>query len=186
VSLAPPARPHPAGAYDEVRDRWTRSDRIIVVKSLDTTLQVYGTFFSLDFISAVVARRAQLFQLPERDRGALEAGLRAEVSKGHLFLISAAASDWSWNDLERRDSVWRIALLNDRGEQVSALEIKAEKITATTLELFPYVNSFHRVYTLRFPLALPDGRPLVREDAREVVLLFAGPLGQARLRWRLR
>ena len=64
--------------------------------------------------------------------------------------------------------------------------IQAERrVTATVVELFPYVTEFFRTYTLRFPLTLPDGRPLLRGGEEQLTLLFTGPLGRAELVWRL-
>ena len=183
-SLAPPPARHSASDYREVRQRWTRSARII--KTLDTTLHVFATLFSLDFASAYLAKRTEVFRLGDAERDALGRELADAADRFYSFFVSAATDDFQWNDFARKESVWHLLLRNDRGEQVSPLEIHADKITPTATELFPYVGPFHRVYRVRFPAKLPDGRPLARGDTQSLSLVFTGPLGQADLKWRLR
>jgi hypothetical protein len=184
VSLAPPAATVKASDYDGVRDRWTRSSRII--KKLDTTLRVYATLFSPEVDAAYVARRAQMFKLPPADRDSLARELARQWTESFVFLISAATIDSSWNDFDRKRSVWRVSLATDHGDQVAASSIRGETIDATLKELFPFIERFHRAYTVRFPKLLPDGSPLVDSNTRELRLRFAGPLGQTDLVWRLR
>lgn len=184
VSLAPPEVAHSASDYSEVRQRWTRSGRII--RTLDTTLHVFATLLSPDFTSAYVARRAELFHLSNTDRAALSAALAEDTSRHYVFFVSAATDDWKWNDFDSKSSVWHLVLLTDLGDQVAPAQIPGDSITPTVTELFPYVGAFHRIYWVRFPKNLPDGRPLVRSETRSLRLLFAGPLGQTELEWRFR
>lgn len=184
VSLAPPAVKVKASDYDAVRDRWTRSSRII--KKLDTTLRVHATLFSPEVNAAYVARRAEMFKLPPTDRDNLARELERQWTESFVFLVSAATIDSNWNDFDRKRSVWRVSLASDHGDQVAASRIRGETIDATLKELFPFIERFHRAYTVRFPKLLPDGAPLVDSNTRELRLRFAGPLGQTDLVWRLR
>lgn len=185
VSLAPPSRPPQASEYSEIQSRWTRSARVI--KALDTSLDVHATLFSPEFAAAYLARRSQMFRLTPADQAREERQLREETESGYTFFVTAASHDWNWIDFERPGSVWRLSLANANGEQVTPSQIRLERqVTATTMELFPQVADFHRVYTVRFPQALPDGRSLLRGDGQRLVLRFAGPLGHAELVWRFR
>ena len=60
------------------------------------------------------------------------------------------------------------------------------EITPIIVDLFPYVGRFHRVYRVRFPKTLPDGRPLRRSETRRLSIRCAGPLGRAELVWQIR
>jgi hypothetical protein len=185
VSLEPPRVDYTHKDYERVRERWTR--RALILKALDTTLQVHATFYSADFAAAFVAENAHLFKLPAAERANLARKMEEERNKTHTFFISAETSDYRWNDFDRSESIWRIALLNDRGEQVSTVDIKRPRdITATLMELFPFIGGFSRVYTIRFPSRLPDGRPLLGADANKAILRFSGPLGCGELSWHLR
>jgi len=183
LSLDPP-RPAPdQDDYPDIRARWTRSARII--KQLDTTLRVHATCFAPEFIAAYVARRAHVFKLPPAERMKLARQLDEEWSKSYVFLVAAATVDFSWNDFDHKNTVWRVALVAGKDEVVPS-EIRRERVSATTRELFPFVGRFYEVYTFRFPKTLADGRPLVHGGTETLVLRLAGPLGHAELEWRLR
>jgi hypothetical protein len=185
VSLAPAARRYTARDYDGLRDRWTRSGRII--KQLDTSLHVHATFLSHELGVAQAAKLAALFHLSREEQAKLERGFEERARTSHAFFLGTATADYRWNDFERKDSVWQLRLVGGEGEQVAPIEIKAERdVSATVTELYPYVEDFYRVYTVRFPLLLPDGRPLVRSGTEELTLVLAGALGKAELVWRLR
>ncbi|MCC6751006.1 MAG: hypothetical protein IT371_25340 [Deltaproteobacteria bacterium] len=185
VSLTPPTAGYGPNDYPEVLGRWTRNARVL--KQLDTALDAHATIFSPDFISAYVARRARIFKLPREQHWRLEQELLAQWRDSIPVVVSAATHDRSWNDFHRKNSVWRIALVNDRNEQVDAKEIRQEpQISATIAELFPYVDRFSQFYWLRFPRVLPDGRPFLAAEARQLTLRFAGPLGLAELTWLLK
>lgn len=184
VQLGPPkARPR-AEDYRDHRDRWTRSGRII--KELDTTLRVHATCVSPEFIAAYVTRRGHLFRLPSSDQQQLERELRAEWDKAYVFYVAAATINFGWNDFDRQRSVWRVALANSRGQEVTADDVRSEEINATVSSLFPFVGRFHRFYTFRFPKTLADGTPLLDGSSERFALRFSGPLGQTELVWRLK
>jgi hypothetical protein len=172
-------------SYEKTRERWTRDVRL--TKALDTSLSVWATLFTPEFTSAYVKRRTEMFKLTGAEQAALERQVRDDAGSGYYFFVAAAAHDYNWVDFEQPRSVWRVALLNSKGEQVAASRIELERrVTATVVELFPYVTEFYRTYTVRFPLTLPDGRPLLRGGSEEeLTLRFAGPLGHAELRWKL-
>jgi hypothetical protein len=183
LSLDPP-RPAPGQEdYPDIRTRWTRSARII--KQLDTTLRVHVTCFAPEFISAYVARRAHLFKLSPAEKTELARQLDEEWSNSFVFLVAAATVDFSWNDFDHKNTVWRVALVAGKNE-VTPSEIRRERVSATTRELFPFVGRFYEVYSFRFPKTLADGRPLVHGGTEALVLRLAGPLGNAELEWRLR
>lgn len=185
VSLAPASGKISHEDYDKLRGRWTRGTKII--KQLDTTLHLHATFFAPEFSAAYVARQAHTFKLPAEKRAALAARLRKEWSESYPFFIAAATMDYNWNNFERKNPTWSLSLVNDKGEQVAPVEVKVEReITPIIVDLFPFVGRFHRVYWVRFPKTLPDGRPLRRSETRRLSIRCAGPLGRAELVWQIR
>lgn len=186
VSLAAPKRAPRASDYEEILATWTRSEKVISFKHLDTTLRVHATCFSPRFIAAYVARYAHLFRLSGRDRAAMERDLMAVWSRSLYFMVAASTTQTDWNDFEKEASVWRVSLVNDAEQQVTARRIEVKrKVTETTRDFFPYVGHFHRVYFFEFPRAQVDGRPIIGASTRSVTLRFNSPLGEAKLTWNL-
>jgi hypothetical protein len=184
VSLAPPVERFAATDYDRVRGRWTRGEGVI--KGLDTTLQVNATMLAPELIAAQVPFQAHLFKLSAEEREKLRATLEHDWSSSFPFFVAAATSHWRWNDFERKQSVWHIALVNSSGEEVAPSSVVAfSEITPTITSLYPYTGLFARAYVLRFPKQLPDGRPLAPPGTHRLTLRFAGPLGIAELVWKL-
>jgi hypothetical protein len=185
VSLGPPKARVTHESYDELLERWTRQQKVI--KKLDTTLRIHAVCFSPEFVAGYTAKRAQIFKLPPNERAALARQLKEEWSRSYPFLVAMATQDYSWNDLDRKGSVWKVMLANDKKQAVAPSQITAEReISPTISEIFPFVGRFHRVYHLRFPKTLPDGSPLVSAETALLALRLAGPLGHAELTWRLR
>jgi hypothetical protein len=187
VSFAPPDHTIVENEYERLLERWTRRASVLKIKELDTTLKVNATCFSPEFEAVYVARTAHIFRYPSAERGALTARLRKDDETSLTFFMAAATTDTRWNDFDRKESVWRVALANDRGEEVTPLSVTLERVnTATITELFPYVESFYNAYRLRFPRTFPDGRPLITDETQRITLRIAGPLGVAELVWRFR
>lgn len=187
VSLKPPEKRARADDYDDQLQRWTRNEKIINLVRLDTPLRVFATFFAPEFADAHVARHEDLFKISGRERNAMLRGFAQAFKDHYTFVVFAATTDRKWNDLHKKDSVWRLALVNDMRQQVSPTDVKRHlNITETTRNLYPHVEPFYQMYTLRFPRLQVDGRPLVSSSTRSLTLRFAGPLGMTALVWRLR
>ena len=187
VSLKPPAKHLRADDYDGQLSRWTRNEKIINLVRLDTPLRVHATLFSPEFVDAYVARHEDLFKISGRERDAMLRGYAQAFKEYFTLVVFAATTDRKWNDLHKKDSVWRVALVNDMRQQVAPIMVKRHlTITETTRVLFPQVEPFYQMYTLRFPRLQEDGRPLVSAGTRSLTLRFAGPLGKTELVWRLR
>ena len=187
VNIAPTTHQYGQGAYTRVLTHWTRQTKIIKLERLDTTLRVHSTCLSPDFIAAYVARYEHLFKLPRRERNRISKEMNDTWKESYAFTVAAATTDHRWNDLDKKRSIWRVALINDLQQQVAPLEVTAKKINTVTIkEMFPYVGDFYRFYRIRFPRKLSDGTELIRKDTRYIAIRFAGPLGKTELVWRLR
>ena len=184
VSLQPPKQAFMKDDYEKLLSRWTRYAQII--KQLDTTLRVHATFQSPEFIAAYTARWAHVFKLPWNEQQMMARRMNEEWQQWYPFVIAAATMDYDWNDFERKETVWRVTLENDKKDQLIATKLEVRKVINVTIrDFFPYVGRFHRVYDFHFPKTLPDGRPLVRSDTKKLLLRFTGPLGHAELIWRI-
>ena len=83
--------------------------------------------------------------------------------------------------------MWRIALVDDKGNQETTRDVKASG-TRRELEavFYPYITIFSRGWRLRFPRNRADGTPMVGPDTRSLTLRIAGPQGVVDLTWQLR
>jgi len=97
---------------------------------------------------------------------------RAEAAAGEDFVVSFYTADPRANDLDARQSIWRIAVQLDH-EDLLASRVTALEPDATLRQLFPYVGPFEVVYRVTFPRR-PDGELA----GRPFVLLLASALGQ--------
>lgn len=184
VSLSPPKTRPKSADYGDVLETWTRHGR--VVRQLDTPLNVYATLFSPTYAAAYAARYVDLFKLPAPRRQALERELEQGWNERFELVFAAATHDIAWNDFHRKRSAWRIALVNDRGDEVEPVSIEREKRSPTWEVLYPYVEGFYELYRVRFPRQTAAGQPLVTGGTRHLALRFAGALGHVDLIWRLR
>lgn len=186
VTLENPQHPWTAANYYRALERWTRGESITILRELNTTLRVHATLFSPEFITAYVDKRRKLFKLPRREVRELVARLDKLWEESYPLVMITATHDARWNDFEERKSTWRVWLANNRGERVAPVSIvPRRRLGQTETTLFPHLDHFYHYYEVRFPRVLPDGRPLVRPDTSRLILFVTGPLGVARLVWRL-
>ena len=188
VDLSQTPRSYAPSDYRTVLARWTR--RALITREFDTSLDVAATFKSNDFRWAYAVRYAAQFQLSTADQDRLLKRQLAELDAAHELIVSATATRFEWIDFHKKDSVWRITLLDDRGHELAPLEIRKLRTPTAELEAFfppstrsQPVASFYTTYLLRFPRKLPDGTPLDLETAGKITLRFAGVLGAAELNW---
>lgn len=171
--------------YGKVLDHWTREGRVL--HEVDTALEVGATYKSWDFRAAYVERSAALFKLPDARRRELAARERAAWQGAHEFFVAAATHKEQWNDLDKKKSTWRVALLCDDRQEAEPIRIERyKKIDATVEELFPYTNTFSIAYKIEFPRKMSDGTAICGPGTEHMVLRFAGPLGTLEMKWDLR
>jgi hypothetical protein len=191
VDFGQSPRSYAPSDYRTVLARWTR--RALITRDFDTTLDVAATLKSYDFRWAYSVRYAAQFQLSTADQDKLLKGQMAELDTAHEFVVSAAATRFEWIDFHKKDSVWRVRLLDDRGNELAPMEIRRLKTPVAELEAFfppstrsQPMASFYTTYLIRFPKKLPDGAPVDLEHAGKLTLRFAGVLGAAELNWLLK
>lgn len=150
----PPPMDSDAGmesAYQQSLERATRSQGIY--DNLDTRLFVHATIESPAFMEARVKRAARFRAMPlEEETAAMEAE-RQRLKDVVEFHVAVHANDPKMDDLDRRDSMWRLALMSG-GKEYAPLSI--ERIGRTTTEqrsLYSYMESFWVGYRVRFPKA---------------------------------
>ncbi len=184
VSLEPPGQPISHKEYVDELKRWSRHGQIFF--DFDAALQVDATFKSVEFRQAYASQWIELYHVSPTRAGEARQQILDDGGQSYEFFLSTAAHYQELNDFSRR-SVWRVALVNDDGNEVlpvtvDALRDKRDMYAA----FFPYISVFARTWRVRFPRALPDGKPLISSGTKVVTLRLSGPPGSVDLAWKLR
>jgi hypothetical protein len=193
ASCAPPAvqlrrgpREYVADDYDVVLRRWTRSQGLVALNAIDTSLLATATFESWDFRWAYITRYADDYRLTVDQRHELLQQALAQTEEYHQFYLALHASRMHWADLDGDNPAWIVRLIDDQGNETAPAEIKRiRKPAPTELAYFPYTTPWRTCYRLRFAVRTLDGRPTIAESARWLGLRFAGAQGSQRLVWEI-
>lgn len=166
--------------YLAVHDAWTRHAKL--VQDVGTVMEVWATFKSWDFRQAYIAKYAKAYDLPEGERETLAKGQQdAARAVYEIHLVAQSTTD-KWNDLERRNSPWRITLLDGTGAELSPASIKVEKFPEIyESEFFPSRTPFSKTYTVRF--LHPEGDAFVGPVSGRLTLRLDSPLGKVEAVW---
>ncbi|MFO1520359.1 MAG: hypothetical protein U1F57_11975 [bacterium] len=99
-----------------------------------------------------------------------------EGEKGPEFLVILSTYSRKWNDLDSKDSIWRLRLENggETYEPVSISLLKTNPIDAT---FYPYIYPWSKVYSVLFP------KGAVTSSSSDYKLTLFGVKGQQTLHW---
>lgn len=169
--------------YLPVHDAWTRHAKL--VHDVGTVMEIWATFKSWDFRQAYIAKYAKAYDLPEGERETLAKGQQDAARSVYEVHVVAQSTTDKWNDLERRNSPWRLTLLDGTGAELSPASIKVEKFPELyESEFFPSRTPFSKTYTVRF--LHPEGDAFVGPVSGRVILRLDSPLGKVEAIWEAR
>ena len=157
------------------------SDHVEVYDLLDTRIFAGMTYQSWPFREARVQRVA-LFQ--EQPRELVEKNLaaeRASFDSFHEFFFGVYSASYRFDDFDRKDSIWRIALVTESGETTP---VSVERIGRSTLNLraiYPYLDDFWVAYRIRFARNTPSGAPVIPAGTTRFIVRVASTVGRADL-----
>jgi hypothetical protein len=187
AGCAKPSVKYDASLYPKVLKQWTKKDRIFSFDTFDNIMFVTATYRSWEFRKAYIAKYAKDFRLPKEEIKKLEQTQFKEGRLYHEFYLAVFCSEPKWNDLDKEDSIWRVSLLSSKGKEIRPLQIKGfRKIKATEISFFPYTTEFRKVYYIKFPKRLKNGRPFLNSKDSWFMLRIAGTLGVSELKWKLK
>jgi hypothetical protein len=185
LSLGEPTPQPGAKQYVDMLKRWTRHGEMF--QDFDAVLEVDATFRSPEFRYAYADKYLQVYRISHDTAEQVRAQLLAEGAETYELHIETSTHDYSLNDFATPRSIWRVALVDDHGHEVTPVEVIPSKLKRDLeLTLYPYATVFSRGWKLRFPRKRPDGSPLVGPDTHSLTLRFAGPRGSVDLVWLLR
>lgn len=177
----PGAWPEEPSAYPQAHKAWTRHG--VVRAGYDQVLEVHATFKAPAWRAAYVEHTATTQALsPQGRERLLQEQRQAASEEPYEVELLVATHDWAYNDLYKGDkSIWRITLVNDRGDEVEPLSIERDRRPQEVVRaLFPDLSDFAEPYVVRFPRTLDVLEP------GSFTLVMASHLGAARLVWRVR
>lgn len=181
-TVAEPAPPLPDAAaereYAQVLERY--SARAELYTLFDTRAFMATTLQAWDFREAR-ARRLAAFrsETPTELTARLERE-RAEAAQAHEFFLGVHVNEARYDELDRKDSIWRIALVTPEGEVLPSSVERVGRSNLPMRALYPYMDLFWTGYRVRFPREVA-GKATIPPDAGQVVLQVASTLGRANL-----
>jgi hypothetical protein len=177
--------PYRTEDYHGAFERWTREARIY--RGFDMELIVSATFKSADYRRTYAKEYAKTYILSDEDELKFEQDQLKAAAEFHDFVMAAFIPDDKWNDFEKKDSIWKVYLTNEANDRISPVEIrKLNRKDPTIAQFFPYVSPWRRVYSLRFPVTIPErGTAFVGPDTHSITLTVTGVRGTCEVTWKL-
>ncbi len=171
--------------YKDVLKDWTAKEK--VRKGIDLILTVRATYKSKDFIEAFNRRYADVFELADAEKSGLKERSEKESLEFNEFFVVTDTSEESWNDFERKGSIWRFYLEDDKGLRLSPLKIKMiESDNESFKEFYPYIGPWSKAYIVKFPkYAAEGGEAIPSETSTYIKLVITGPKGKGELVWNM-
>jgi len=186
LSLRPATYEVTPDDYEDVYRAWTREADAYAWSQLRDVLHITATLESSEFRWAYVVRYARDYGLdPSARTEMLEATLQDAVDH-HRFYITLAGDVYREGNLTKRDSAWRLVLIDADGRTTAPSHIeRVRRPSAAERVYFPSVSPFRYVYRVVFPARRADGTPSIPPSAAEVTLRATGARGTVDLVWEL-
>jgi hypothetical protein len=141
-----------------------------------------ATYKNREFNKAYLSEYSRIHSLTNQERKKRE-GILTDISSDFTeFLFYAYTPEKEPNDFDRPDSIWKIFLLDGKGDRMYPLEVRRiKKITPLTEEFYPYVKRCYGIfYSLKFPPVPPS-----EDRSQHLRLVFASVLGKVELEWKM-
>lgn len=171
--------------YRSALKKWTRDGK--VYENFETKLLINATFKSEEFREAYVNVYSKSYMLDTEKLSKLMTEEREASKKYYEFFLSVHTPFREWSELEKKEPLWALYLVNDLGETVSPMEIKKlkEKGPGVT-RFYPFLDDWSEGYSVKFPLAVADGKELMAPETGYIKLIMTGPSGRTELIWELK
>ncbi len=163
---------------------WTRS--VKVLEGLSTRLYLSATYKTMDFRAAYVERYSAAYEVDEEARLKLLKKEEADAAMFDDFFVVAYTPRKEWNDLDKKDSMWRLFLQDSAGRRIEPASIsKVSRVAPLVKEFFPHLDEWSIAYEVRFlKSAAEDGENPDRDGS--VKLMITSVLGKGELAWIIR
>ena len=168
--------------YRDVCARWTRHDYALH-EWQDKAIEVWATFKSWDFREAYIERYAAVYSLSDADRTTLRQAQREAYHQAYEFHVIAQSAEYTWNDLDKSSSPWRVTLVDALGNEIPSDRVRVEKLPdAYERDFFPDKTPFSKSYSIRFTMPA-SGTEFSGVKSGSITLRIASPIGRVDLLW---
>jgi hypothetical protein len=180
VDFSEATRDYRATDYPSVYENWTR--HVKLVQEVGTVIEAWATSKSWDFRQAYVAYYASVYDLSDSDRATLLHAQSDAARASYEFHVAVQTTTDRWNDLDRKNSPWRVTLLDGTGAEMGPTSIQVVKLPEIyESQFFPSRTEFTRTYEIDF--ARNGGQPFAGPASGRLVLRIASPMGRVELVW---
>lgn len=164
--------------YLDVLNRWTREKTLYA--QFETKVHISATMKSEEFDKAYLSEYSRIYLVSDQEKEKNQTLLFDQSSHFREFIFYAYTPDKESNDFFKEDSIWKIFLVDQKGERSEPVDIrKIEEITPVIRGLFPYVNPYYgNFYSVRF------SQDQGQESSEQCTLIFASILGKVELVWK--
>jgi len=170
--------------YNDSLNRWTTSKK--VYDGVEARIFIGATYETLAFRKAYVDRYAEDYELEDSYKNELFAREKDQEEKYNEFFVAAYTPVEGWNDLNKRDSVWRLYLEDSAGNRVVPISVtRLDSSDPRVREFFPYLDLWSVGYDVKFPKFSETGAEMPSKDAKYLKLIVTGVLGTGELEWLL-
>jgi hypothetical protein len=182
VNFSDATRNYRPSDYSSVYESWTRHAKLW--QEVGTVIEAWATYKSWDFRQAYVSYYASIYDLSDSDRATLLRSQLEASRASHEFHVAIQMTTDKWNDLERKNSPWRVTLLDASGGELGPTSIQTVKLPELyESQFFPSRTEFTRTYEISFALTSSGGQPFSGPASGRLVLRFASPAGRIELAW---
>lgn len=173
-------------AYSNALDKWTRS--VTVYEGMDPRLYLNVTYKDKTFRDAYTERYAEGFELPEAYKGMLLVREAEASEQYNEFFLAVYSPVEALNDLDAKNSVWRLFLEDSSGARLAPVSItRLGPEDALLREFFPFFDPWSRAYIVKFPKYSETGtEPIPGPDTAFIKIIVTGLFGKGELVWRLK
>lgn len=169
--------------YETELTRWTRSERIYY--NVDRVMYVYITYLSPEFRKAFKDQYLDFFGMPAEKIDTDLEKIATAQAQGYEFFLYADTPENTWNNLDERDSVWRMGLWSGLQPAVDPASVRRFKDRGPNIRsFFPFVNDFGRAYWITFPQNQVEGNPVIVDNS-DFWIKVSSALGSAVLSWKV-
>lgn len=183
VEFGPSSRRFHGSDYEQVYERWTRHETVL--HETDTALEAWATYRSGEFRQAFVARYAEAYQLDAGETERLRQAQHDAAAVSYDFIVTTQSNNYKWNDIEKKNSPWRVSLIDGAGHVITPDELREERFPDLFHQAFyPSKTPFSKTYSIRFNHSVEHDDVFLGERSGSLTLRLAGPYGHLDLVWR--
>lgn len=128
---------------------FSRSTKIY--KEFTTVLDANIVFFDWKLRQAFIDEYTSSHALSAEERDKLMAREKTAHENKIEFIAAIFTSESDWNDLNKKNSIWKIYLENDKGERLTPSNVSIKKLSpAETWRFYPKITPWNIVYNINF------------------------------------